>query len=589
MIVSPDAKSPTIIIHDDPDPLPPPSYGAATSASKSTFMSDTDSTVSDLTQTTTTGAMPGLAAEVDRALPPTPVESESESPARSTSPSSSLPPSPPPSDMSPSPIPQLASLPPSPSPSPNPTPPAPLLSPPAPTQGRKGLGWLKLGSSKSSGPSPEETRQSVLQAIHDLVIPNQSQSAISDMDSGAATTLAALHEACAVHVSSKPKSKSKSKSKSPPTLTALLQESSIAAHTPLYWAVVQRRNALLDALLRFAVPLTSHAVSDLMQACLVTSDQSLFSALRQHRSPFAAAHAPTRTATDALFVGTEKADEIHVRNIGSDGAFVAIIDIAMWLPRMRIAGRLAVDFIASGRLWTLSFITPSPIKSSKPAKPTKKSDSWAVALTLLEHSPPTWVDAQVVIELPGESGVVGNNRNKSGNPSPSGSPNPSEFRPGFGRLHSSAEVTGAALSQPSLSNINLAANTNVVNDAPPPSPTENALVVPLSSGKHQLAWRAINSKGKGKADSEGSWGEGNEGGSGGFEVTTLPLPAALKPATWSENGVQYVNKATADLGVERTGRLMFDNCQYLLPDGTLRIQLGVRLAKTETEGGCVIC
>ena len=64
------------------------------------------------------------------------------------------------------------------------------------------------------------------------------------------------------------------------SLSALLQEAVVAGHGPIYWAIVNYRPSLLDALLTHAMPLTPATLSEMRNACLVASNQVLFHSLR---------------------------------------------------------------------------------------------------------------------------------------------------------------------------------------------------------------------------------------------------------------------------------------------------------------------
>ncbi|KAG2158295.1 uncharacterized protein EDB93DRAFT_657895 [Suillus bovinus] len=143
-----------------------------------------------------------------------------------------------------------------------------------PTKARKAksgpsswLSFLPFTSSKAT----KRDRQFVLTLIHDLVVPPLTN---SDNPSLKSLQLAPTdpHEilaSCAQICSAKNLS-----------LSTLLQELDIAGHTAIYWAIVNYRPSLLDALLKYASPLTHVTLSEIRKACLVTSNQSLFQDLR---------------------------------------------------------------------------------------------------------------------------------------------------------------------------------------------------------------------------------------------------------------------------------------------------------------------
>lgn len=66
-------------------------------------------------------------------------------------------------------------------------------------------------------------------------------------------------------------------------LSHLLQESFIEGYSPIYWAIVKGRNALLPPLLIHAAPVSQSTKSEMRLACLVTANQQLFQSLRCRR------------------------------------------------------------------------------------------------------------------------------------------------------------------------------------------------------------------------------------------------------------------------------------------------------------------
>lgn len=107
------------------------------------------------------------------------------------------------------------------------------------------------------------------------------------------------------------------------------------------------------------------------------------------------------------------ADEVSIHEMDGQGAFVAEMRINLWQKRMRVSGRVSVEFIARGmippqlgcsqltrsfpgRMWSLTFFSP-------PSTTRTAVGMWQVALCLLDHSPPTFVDSRLVIDLPPSS------------------------------------------------------------------------------------------------------------------------------------------------------------------------------------------
>ncbi|PBK76052.1 hypothetical protein ARMSODRAFT_1080187 [Armillaria solidipes] len=123
---------------------------------------------------------------------------------------------------------------------------------------------------------------------------------------------------------------------------------------------------LLSALLRYSVPLAPSTISELRLACLVTSDQNFFRQLRRELKPL--------TATDEMLLGTAGSDDVVrvVDTNATEGAFAAEIEISKFRKRMCVG------------------------KEDRPRSP--RRGSWCVGLSLMESSPPTWVDSRLIIQ-----------------------------------------------------------------------------------------------------------------------------------------------------------------------------------------------
>lgn len=107
------------------------------------------------------------------------------------------------------------------------------------------------------------------------------------------------------------------------------------------------------------------------------------------------------------------ADEVSIREMDGQGAFVVEMRINLWQKRMRVSGRVNVEFISRGiispfvsspdrsrlarsslgRIWSLTFFSPPPTTRTAVGM-------WQIALCLLEHSPPTFIDSRLMIDLP---------------------------------------------------------------------------------------------------------------------------------------------------------------------------------------------
>jgi len=179
------------------------------------------------------------------------------------------------------------------------------------------------------------------------------------------------------------------------SLSTILQEKSIENHTPLYWAIVKRlpdehhqvKDAsgpdLLSSLLSYSTPLSSETIADVKQACLVTCDQRLFQRLRL--SP---EFSPVSIAEQMLLGGTISSDKIEVEDIEGD-AFIMTFEVPLFHKRMVVSKVICLEFIARNRMWRLEFFI-APENGVHPG-------SWGVALSLLETSPPAWLNSRLVI------------------------------------------------------------------------------------------------------------------------------------------------------------------------------------------------
>ncbi|KAG2028850.1 hypothetical protein BDR03DRAFT_976270 [Suillus americanus] len=132
-------------------------------------------------------------------------------------------------------------------------------------------------------------------------------------------------------------------------LSTLLQEPNVAGHTAIYWAIVNYRPSLLDALLKHSSPLTPVTQSEMRKACLVASNQALFQNLR-HSAGLCASG--LWSAADRLLLGQRPPDDVRIEE-HPNGAFVATLDIAIWQKRIRAVGSVSVEFIACGEYLVL--------------------------------------------------------------------------------------------------------------------------------------------------------------------------------------------------------------------------------------------
>ncbi|KAK0485012.1 hypothetical protein IW261DRAFT_872601 [Armillaria novae-zelandiae] len=222
-----------------------------------------------------------------------------------------------------------------------------------------------------SSRSSRETKSTITSLIRDLVRPPNSSLACNEI-------LASCAEACASYSLS---------------LSSILQEKFCEGHTPLYWAIINKprqteeeSEELLSTLLRYSVPLAPSTISELRLACLVTSNQDLFRHLWRELKPL--------SGTDAMLLGAAGSDDVRVVDTNAtEGTFAAEIEISQFQKRMRVGKEVEVEFIAQARMWRLSFFVSA---QNRPRSP--RRGSWCVGLSLMDSSPPTWVDSRLVIQ-----------------------------------------------------------------------------------------------------------------------------------------------------------------------------------------------
>lgn len=292
---------------------------------------------------------------------------------------------------------------------PTPNPQSPYSRSPVPSgSSYKGKGpatWFNFGLPSRSG---REVRTTVLGLVRDLVRHHTADA------TSALGILQSCAEACAAYDLSLP---------------TILQERSVEDHTPLYWAVIKRQPDestdddtqipdLLSTLLSFSAPLAPETISEIRLACLITSDQQLFQRLRL--SP---QFSPLSGTDEIILGGPIPPDEITVQDtVGDEGAFAVNMAIVQFQKRMQVSREVIVEFIARSRMWRLAFrVMPSQEPAEKYHTRSLRPGTWCVTLTLLEHSPPTWIDSRLLIA---DSGDPSNDSLLDSTPptTPSGSP-----------------------------------------------------------------------------------------------------------------------------------------------------------------------
>ncbi|KAG2033999.1 hypothetical protein BDR03DRAFT_984692 [Suillus americanus] len=152
-------------------------------------------------------------------------------------------------------------------------------------------------------------------------------------------------------------------------LSNTLTQLNIEGHTALYWAIVNNRSEALWALEELTSCYSSNCISDLRNACMVTSNHAMFTQLDLGRH---------RRLRD--FLGCPR-DEIQ---------FNVVFRIEMFQERLRIQAtekKLYYEFVAGGRIWWLRFYMPSPLTNG----------IWHTAIGLCKHSYPARLSNAVLV------------------------------------------------------------------------------------------------------------------------------------------------------------------------------------------------
>jgi len=171
----------------------------------------------------------------------------------------------------------------------------------------------------------------------------------------------------------------------------ILQEPCLEGHRALYWIIVSRpppdQYGLLSAILKHSGPLSSEAIDEIRLACVQVGDQTLFNHFWRHPAYGAL------SGTDELLLGvTTPPDYVEVQEATANeiGTFIARFEITQFHKRMSVSKKISFEFIARGRLWCLKFYTTSE-------KRTATFGTWAISLSTINPSPPTWLDSRIII------------------------------------------------------------------------------------------------------------------------------------------------------------------------------------------------
>ncbi|KIM71381.1 hypothetical protein PILCRDRAFT_17120 [Piloderma croceum F 1598] len=153
------------------------------------------------------------------------------------------------------------------------------------------------------------------------------------------------------------------------SFSSLLQQKSIENHTPFTTIPLHPLDTIHHIRIR--------------HACLLMSDQALFQWFKLCPS-----YSPL-SGTDEMILGTRiSPDTINVGYVGenSKGGFVMNFKILAFQKRMRVGNKVELEFIARSRMWRLAFGVDW------------SSSKWAVTLSILKHSPETWVDSHLILD-----------------------------------------------------------------------------------------------------------------------------------------------------------------------------------------------
>ncbi|KAG1905940.1 uncharacterized protein F5891DRAFT_632854 [Suillus fuscotomentosus] len=168
--------------------------------------------------------------------------------------------------------------------------------------------------------------------------------------------------------------------------TDILQESNIEGHTPLYWAIVNKRPEVLSAFHKFITAYKNDSFHDVRLACMVTNDHTLFTKLSLTSARL---HKMERTLN--LSLGC--ADEIQVYEGDTENQFTAKMQITMFQTRIRVVQKLRMEFIAQGRIWGLLFHVGDDTR-------------WEASIYLSKHSLPARPKALLTVEAQNEQHQV---------------------------------------------------------------------------------------------------------------------------------------------------------------------------------------
>ncbi|KAG1853761.1 hypothetical protein DFJ58DRAFT_745898 [Suillus subalutaceus] len=181
----------------------------------------------------------------------------------------------------------------------------------------------------------------VLSRIHEIVSPDFTLSPVGPIINSCAAALQA------------------------PEFSNLLQKPNIKDHTALYWAIVNNRREALWEFTKFISKFSPAFSSDLRLACMIVNDHDLFMQLKlgdnvdpEDKSLRCMLGCP-RDEIDVLQHGSSEVNHspedilVHEGDSVGKNYFFARFVFRMFQKRLRIRQKLAVEFVARGRIWVL--------------------------------------------------------------------------------------------------------------------------------------------------------------------------------------------------------------------------------------------
>ncbi|KAG1789893.1 uncharacterized protein HD556DRAFT_1395711 [Suillus plorans] len=161
----------------------------------------------------------------------------------------------------------------------------------------------------------------------------------------------------------------------------LIQEPNIEDHTVLYWTIINNRREALWEFTKFISKFSPACSSDLHLACMIVNDHDLFMQLKLGDND-----GSLRRMLSCLEANCSLDDlQVHEGHGMGENYFFAHFVFRMFQKRLRIRQKLAVEFVAQGRIWVLRFCMES-------------KGSWCVQYGLSEPSLPVYPNTKLAIQ-----------------------------------------------------------------------------------------------------------------------------------------------------------------------------------------------